>query len=217
MIPHLSICDTVISNKNILLDCDGVLLDYVAGLKEFCMRQGIHPTSPAPLCYSMSPWLGVSNEEILDLIIAFNEEDERFAEIPAYDHAVKGVRRLKEADWTITIVTSATTTPERQQMRQDNLDRFFGEDAFDEVLFLGLREDKETALRRFQPSLWVEDNYKNALAGQKSGHQPIMINQTYNATERATSDATVLWADGLDQIAEAALLAHSRPRIAVSV
>lgn len=198
---------SLLKSRHILLDCDGVLLNYLGGFVKFCGRYGITPSGEST-SWDMQKWLGVDGETVDRMILAFNEEDEGFGDLEPYEHAVKGIQKLKDSDWSMSIITSATTTAERQKMRRQNLARHFGEDTFTDIVCLDLVRSKEEVLSGYAPSLWVEDNYRNALLGLKAGHQPVMIKHTYNATERKASHEAVIWTDGLDQIAEGILEAE---------
>lgn len=196
------------AHRHLLLDCDGVLLDWTAGFGDFCIRQGFPPATAQPSEYDLSSWLAVDKDRLLELITAYNEEAPEFGSIPAYDHAVSGLRRLREEGWEMTVITSATITPARKEMRLANLARHFGKDTFRDVIFLDMGADKRDILKGFDPAPWLEDNYRNALAGHGAGHLPIVVIQTYNATEREEAHPEVLWVSGIDQAAEALISAE---------
>ena len=67
-------------------------------------------------------------------------------------------------------------------MRKRNLDKLFGKDTFVEVTCLATGADKDKALAKYKDSgfYWVEDKPDNALAGQKQGLTPILVEHGFN-------------------------------------
>ena len=53
-----------------------------------------------------------------------------------------------------------------------------------------------------QPIIWIEDNYKNALAGHALGFDCWMMRRPHNLSHEAFSPLDVKWVDDFDPILE---------------
>jgi uncharacterized HAD superfamily protein len=68
------------------------------------------------------------------------------------------------------------------KLREQNLDRIFGEGVFERIVCLGCGDDKDEALERYRDSdfMWVEDKSENADLGATMGLNTFLLNHIYN-------------------------------------
>jgi hypothetical protein len=166
----------------VLLDCDDVLLDYIPGIEAFARENGLSPAPGGPGCFDLSSWLGISATEARRLVARFNEgADSGFDRLPPIPGAVEGVRALREAGMRIRVVSSFSDSPVAIRSRMDNLDRWFGPDAFEGIDALPLGGRKADALKRHPPSPFVDDLLENVRDAARIGHRGIWMQAHHNA------------------------------------
>jgi FMN phosphatase YigB (HAD superfamily) len=177
-----------------ILDCDDVLLDWIRGFRSWLFdTYRITPTAPAPSSWSLAEWTGVTESRCRELIAEFNAS-ERFGLLNAIPEAVSAVARLKARGHKLTVLTSCSADPAIVGRRRENLNReFYG--AFERVICLGLGEPKSMWLAVLRRGIWIEDNYKNALAGHNAGHETIMMRRSHNREDEFASIPHIRWVD----------------------
>lgn len=176
---------------NIILDCDDVLLDWVKRFRYFCMTErGLNPAEAGPGSWKMTDWLGVSDDEALRLIQDFNASH-HFAFLDAVDGAQDAVARLARTH-DLYVLTACSTDPETVERRKQNL-RVVFDDVFSSIWCLDLGASKSQALSQFEPSIWVEDNYKHAVAGVEAGHRTFLRRRPHNLSLEAASIPEITW------------------------
>jgi hypothetical protein len=197
------------TDRSVLLDCDGVLLDWLYGFRifaEYQLNRSIDPAGPRD--FDLHQWLGLASfADVKPLIEAFNSGvGGHFGNLPALPGAVDAVNAFAHQGRDLHIITSCSTSQEAIQYRHDNLMNIFG-NAFESIHCVGLRDSKRPILDSFRPALWVEDKFENALVGQASGHRSYLIRASHNAGYDAAGKGPNLdWVDGWSDIiaAEAA-------------
>lgn len=195
----------------VLLDCDGVLLDYVAGLRPFAeARFGLRLDPDGPCSFDMGLWTGLPRDEVRGLVNAFNAgEGTGFDALPPMPGALEGVRRLREEGYELHLLSSADAGGASVASRLRNLEAVFG-DVFEEVTLIGLGESKREILGRFDPCDWVDDHLPNAVAGLEAGHRCHVIRQSHNRSQEGEAPAGLLWARDLVEV-------HDRIRPALTL
>lgn len=175
-------------SRQVLLDCDDVLLDWIAGFTPFARdRLGLDIDPRGPGQFDLTPWLNVKDQEEMRAILRrFNEgADSGFDALPPIPGAVEGVRELKSMGLTLRVITSCSADPAVRQRRIRNLDDVFGADAFDDIICLDMGVSKAEALRAQALSAWIEDLPKNALEGHRIGHRACVLAAHHNGADRA--------------------------------
>ena len=83
-----------------------------------------------------------------------------------------------------------------QKLRTENLCKIFGEQVFDEFVYLDTGADKEDILLKyseFNPgTYWIEDKVANAVAGQDVGLQPLLIKHPHIKVEKHLTEGIPL-------------------------
>jgi len=72
--------------------------------------------------------------------------------------------------------------PNAYKLRKMNLEKLFGESAFEDLVCLDTGADKTEALAPYKDSglFWIEDKLENALVGLDLGLNAILIEHGYN-------------------------------------
>lgn len=151
----------------ILLDIDGVLLDWLRGFRRYCRIRGILPPPRDPPTWHIG---------MLPEITAFNAHDD-FSRIPAVTGAKSAIAALARAGCELHAITCCGK--EVAPSREKNLLEVFGP-VFSSVSCLPLGASKVRSLSRYPASWWVEDNLTHALDGTRCGHRSILLDRSYN-------------------------------------
>jgi FMN phosphatase YigB (HAD superfamily) len=163
----------------VLLDCDGVLLDWESGLEHHMRTHHAHV------------WTGYKNDHAYDLARRYNMDAPQADHIikdfhthAAYAHlqplpgATTAIKHLhKFCD--LAVITASGTHELTQRMRRDNLAHMFG-DVFEHVHCTDTFDEKRSYLAQYPSGYWVEDHAHNALMGVELGHDAYLIHAAYN-------------------------------------
>lgn len=184
----------------VLLDCDGVLLDWESSFREWVTGKLRRPIAAHPSDWCLSKWLGTTTDEAAALVDEFNH-GEFFGNLSPVHGAAWAIGGLAEAGIEMHVITSCSTAPGVTERRRRNLAARFG-DVFASVTCLDLGQSKVKALVDHEPgAIWVEDNYTHALTGLALGHRSFVMryphNRSYEASHRISeSQRAVTWCDG---------------------
>ena len=183
--------------KNIVLDCDGVILDWHLGFYDWMRAQGHTVTHPYPTDYAMTQaHPGKSKDEIWANIPIFNRSPD-FGRLAPCDGAEDGIRSLKARfpATPITVLTSVGDAPETRLMRRESLAHL----PIDELILVPLGVSKRSWLEKFTgPALLVEDHPGHATDAAELGFTSILIDRPWNRDlddpqiERARSWAEIV-------------------------
>ena len=187
--------------RRVILDCDGVLLNYTKGLCHFAFRNfGLVLGPDGPCSYDLQKWTGLDRKGVRGLIESFNGgTDTGFEALPPMPGAIEGVRRLREAGCHLYVLSSANAGGASSRSRHRALDACFG-DVFEDVILIAIGAPKKDILARFDPCDLVEDHLPNAIAGMEVGHRSHMIRQPHNRAQESASPAGLLWARDLLEV-----------------
>ena len=170
-------------NKIILVDCDGVLLDWESTFHSFLLRHNYvrKDTEIDYTKYYISERYKVKNAGRLTRL--FNESAHMSCLSPLRD-SVKYVRKLfEEYGYQFHVITSQTNLYPAQQLRIKNLQNAFGKEVFHGFTFLDCGGDKELVLQEWAREgdyMWIEDKMDNALRGLDAGLQPLLMRHSYH-------------------------------------
>ena len=169
------------NNKTILVDADGVLLDWVYSFRGWMDRHGYKMVDPD--AYQMDKCYGLSKEDGKRLCRMFNESA-TIRKIPPLRDAVKYTRKLQEEHGYIFRVISSLSSDEyAHRLRTKNLIELFGPTIFESFVFLDTGADKDEALEPYRGSgcIWVEDKPENADLGFDLGLDALLMDHPHNA------------------------------------
>ena len=189
------------TNKIILTDADGVLLDWEVDFNKWMAKRGY--AKKVNDVYEMEIAYGLSKFKCKKLVREFNSSAwVRY--LPAFRDARSGVAHLVEAGYKFHCITSLSLDEKAGKLRKKNLEAIFGKNVFEEVICLDTGADKDDALEPYKDSglYWIEDKTVNANLGAKLGLKSLLINHTHNETQD-TVDGVVRvgkWAQIVDII-----------------
>lgn len=168
------------TNKYILTDCDGVLLDWRSAFMTWMTDQGydiINPNYPANFLHE---GYGITHREISKLVNLFCNSS-RIGFLEPLEHSVENILAIyKETGYKFVVITALGDDICTQRLRMDNLIRIYGNDIFQEFIFTS--HDKSEPLDRFKDNalFFVEDKFSNATLSLTFGIQSFIIKQPWN-------------------------------------
>ena len=165
--------------KTILVDCDGVLLDWEYAFEAWMYRHGYNKVNNV---YDMAVNYDMPKDDIKRLIRMFNESA-TIRKLPPLRDAMKYIKKLhEEHGYVFHAITSLSNDQYAQHLRTKNLRELFGDTAFERYVYLDTGADKDEALAEYEGCgcYWVEDKPENAVEGYKQGLQPILMSHAHN-------------------------------------
>lgn len=188
--------------KVILVDCDGVLLDWEYAFDYWMCRHGY--TKPNEDVYDMAIAYDMPKDEIKRLIRMFNESA-AIRKLPPLHDAMKYVKKLhEEHGYIFHAITSLSNDQYAQHLRTKNLRELFGDTAFEKYVYLdtGADKDEELAVYKDTGCYWVEDKPENAEEGLKNGLTSILMAHSHNADYTGKAIRVQNWKEIYDLIVD---------------
>lgn len=168
--------------KIILVDADGVLLNWEYAFDIYLQQHGFGKVEGAEFEYDIGKRYGIDYEQGKKLIKIFNESA-AIGFLPPHRDAMFYVKRLhEEHGFIFHCITSLSKDKNAQELRKMNLRKLFGETAFEKFVFLDTGADKDEALSKYANTgyYWIEDKPENAEVGLKAGLNPILMEHGHN-------------------------------------
>ena len=169
-------------DKRIILDCDGVLLDWAYAFDVWTVEHGYSKISNTDQYYEQTRRYGISQVEAVSQIKRFNESG-CVGFIPAFRDSVEYVTKLSELGWKFEVISCLDKDKYAQKLRQKNLLHLFG-DVFDFIdCALDFTVGKEQyLLDRYKGKnyYWIEDSVDHAESGKRVGLNSIVMDHPYN-------------------------------------
>lgn len=168
--------------KTILVDCDGVLLDWEWAFNVWMSEHGFAEIPGSKFQYEMADRYGIPKEQVKKLIRLFNESAS-IGFLPPLRDAAYYVKRLhEEQGYVFHCITSLSNNENAQKLREMNLHKLFGPTAFERIVCLDTGSDKDEALEDYEGSglIWIEDKPENAEAGYRVGLNCMLMEHGHN-------------------------------------
>ncbi len=181
------------SDKTILVDCDGVILDWEYGFDQWMCRHGYEIVQEGE--YKMDKKYGLSRKESKRLVRMFNESAWIRKLAPLRD-AIKYVKKLHEDHgFVFHAITSLSNDQYSQHLRTKNLRELFGDTVFEKYVYLDTGADKDDALLPYNSTqcFWVEDKPKNADLGATLGLTAILMGHEHNVNYDGPATRVSSW------------------------
>lgn len=166
----------------ILVDADGVLLNWEYAFEIWMSQHGFDLIPDGGLNYDMSVRYGISRAQIVKLIKMFNESA-AIGFLPPLRDAMHYVEKLhREHGYTFHCITSVSLDPNSIKLREMNLHKLFGETAFPKIVCLDTGADKDAALFPYRDTgcYWIEDKVQNAELGASLGLDSLLMEHGHN-------------------------------------
>lgn len=171
-----------IKQKLLLVDCDGVLLDWEWAFRVWMQERGYTLTQDNKSSYYLHHHFNdLAPEDAKRSIKIFNESA-AIGFLPALRDATYYVKRLyEEHGYRFRVITSLSLDKNAQKLREMNLHKIFG-DAIESVICLDTGADKDVALAPYKDSgmWWIEDKPDNAEAGYQVGLKCLLLEHGHN-------------------------------------
>ncbi len=170
-------------SKRILVDCDGVILNWEYAFRVWLEHHGHDPVViDQGLFYKVADQYGLNDEKVIRLVKNFNESA-AIGFLPPVRDAVQYIRKLHEKhDYVLHVITSVGEDENVGRLRTMNLHKLFGASAIEHVECLGMGDSKTQYLETFKGTdlPWIEDNIRNAVDGLNCGLSPLLFEHGYN-------------------------------------
>ena len=169
------------SNKIILTDVDGVLLEWEFHFTKWMISRGYKLKDNFVSEYDMQKRFEDNTVDIKVKIREFNRSAWMSTQ-PPMPNSQTWVKLLHAEGWTFIPITSQTSDIPAQELRKRRLEELFGKNIFKNYFIFETGSGKDSALAEFHGTglWWVEDKWTNALAGLKFGLKPLFIHHDYN-------------------------------------
>jgi hypothetical protein len=169
-------------DKVILVDADGVLLDWEWAFNVWMQEQGFARVKGYQFVYDMGDRYGISKEQCKKLIKIFNNSA-HIGFLPAMRDAMFYVKRLhEEHGYVFHCITSLSEDRNAGKLRKMNLRKLFGQSVFEKFIILGTGDDKDEALAEYKDTecWWIEDKPENCEAGLRVRLKPMLMEHGHN-------------------------------------
>ena len=169
-------------DKKIIVDCDGVLLDWAYAFDVWMGEHGYERIPDTDKYYSQSLRYGITDDESYRQIKKFNESG-CVGFIPAFKDSVEYVTKLNGMGWRFEVISCLDKDKYAQRLREKNLKHIFG-DVFDFIdCSLDFTKGKEKyLLDKYEGKgyYWIEDSVSHAKSGENVGLKSILVDHPYN-------------------------------------
>lgn len=183
-------------NKIILVDADGVLLNWEWAFDIWVQEHGHKRVEQGNRLYDIGERYNIDREQGKKLIKLFNESAS-IGFLPPLRDAIHYVKKLhEEHGYVFHCITSLSKNRNAQKLREMNLDKLFGRTVFEQVVCLATGADKDQALEPYRDSglFWIEDKVENAQVGASLGLKSIIMEHGFNMNYRGPIPLVKNWA-----------------------
>lgn len=173
--------------QTIILDVDGVLIDWASQLPFYCQKNGINPVHALkhytnPVHVDARDLFGVENTRIaLEMMSRYNLEHGRY--MTAFPDAVKNLHLLAKK-YNLVALTKFGGTTEHYLVRKFNLQSFFP-NLFKELICIDYYESKipyvQNLVKEYDVIGFVDDQLENIIEIQRATSVPTVHLNRYDA------------------------------------
>lgn len=179
-------------DKVILVDVDGVLLDWVFAFERWMTKHGYTRKNDD---YDIGVRFGIEHHEKERLVRMFNESA-WIRKLPPLRDAIKYVKKLhQDHGYIFHAITSLSNDEYAQHLRTKNLRELFGDTVFDKYVYLDTGADKDYALKPYENSgcYWIEDKIQNCDLGIELGLDSMLMAHDHNVNYTCNGTRVQNW------------------------
>lgn len=160
--------------KTIIVDVDGVILDYYSGIFD---EYSQHYTP----CDNPDSLEDIFGTNVATGLVKLFSETEQFSKLEPYRNSETYLKNLHDEGFIIKAITACGNSIVTQQLRIENLINVFG-DIFEEIITIGLGESKYNYLKQYANTnfVYVEDTYRHYVDGESLGLDSVMMETEFN-------------------------------------
>ena len=175
--------------KEILTDCDGVLLQWEPAFHTWMKQEGFEQIGKRH--YDINMMYHLPHGFSKTLIKIFNESA-WMGYLEPVPGSVETVKKLADEGYKFTVITSQTKDPYATKLRKQNLINHFG-DVFKDFVFLDTGGGKMEALTKYKSTnqFWIEDKPNNAFDGAVAGLVALLLDLPHNAGYNSDNELPV--------------------------
>lgn len=166
--------------QHVLLDSDGVLLNWEQGLQTWMAQEHPHLSNPSHYdehAFELSLRYNISRELGNQLVWDFHNHVE-FTRLHPLPRSQQAISKLSQR-FHLVVITACGVDQQIQEYRKQNLINCFG-DVFEKIICVNRSVDKAVFLKSYPSSYWVEDHATNANMGSDLGHLSFLVDAPYN-------------------------------------
>jgi len=190
--------------RDLILDADGVLFDYLSGIRDFASQRLGRKIVGFPTDFDLTEWFGFNSpDQTREMISTFNQgAGGGFGRLNPLPYAKEVLEAVREQGRNIHIITAVEPLPKVIELRRENLFNAFG-DIFTDIHMVGLHQSKAHLLQQYHQGTWVEDKFENAIIGQQAGHKSCLMKASINTKYKDSCDGeNIIWIDGWRDLAK---------------
>lgn len=168
--------------KKIIVDCDGVLLDWAYAFDVWMAEQGFQRIVNTDQYYDQSIRYSITDDEAFRQIKRFNESG-CVGFIPALRDSVEYVTKLNRLGWDFEVISCLDKDKYAQKLREKNLRHIFGDVfSFIDCALDFTKGKEEYLLDRYSGKnyYWIEDSISHAESGLRVGLRGLLMDHPYN-------------------------------------
>ena len=142
--------------KTILIDCDGVILDWEEAFHEYMNSMGYERSATEGY---VEEQYNKDRSQVIQYIHDVNHSD-KIKNLNPIKDSIHYMKLLKSIGYDFICITSISKNELVKKNRMENFDRLLGKDFFDEVIFLNTAEKKDDVLKKYKDSnyWWIESD-----------------------------------------------------------
>jgi len=186
----------MIADNLILVDVDGVLLNWEYAFTVWMIEHGYNPVKKCEYDISIKFDLK-SNESAFNFVKTFNESSS-IGFLPPMRDAIHYVQKLnREHGFKFVIISAMSDNLNAKKLRIQNLEKLFGADLFEEFIFVDYLHSKVSSLSKWKNTgcWWLEDNVAAAEAGKELGLESVLMEHGYNMNDSTKIPFVKNWKD----------------------
>jgi|TARA_B110000977_G_scaffold140022_1_gene177757 FMN phosphatase YigB (HAD superfamily) len=177
--------------NTILIDCDGVILDWEDGFHTYMQSLGYFKNNITGFLESQ---YDLDYSVIRTHIRKFNQSN-CIEDLPTIDNSTYYMQELKKQNYKFVCITSLSLNKSIQKRRLKNLEKLLGKDFFEDVIFLDTYQPKDNVLKNYANTgyWWIEDNITNAIVGKSLGLQSILFRNNAEGLASVSTWKELYW------------------------